>query len=132
MTDTPAPISIKEQFDAFNTKLANLTKVLKEVFKVKNDFFKLTIAHCVFKDENVIVVHPDIPTQEFLVANLDNLESLKASILTNIEDAKNKKHITDLKWQIDYWTKQTSPEFIAKMIQKVEDMRNELKSLTQE
>lgn len=140
-------MSFYEQLNAFQQKLNKLEEVLVEVYSgvflgskkgpLGNEFFQgnkkislgLTINHCRFKQDCIVIVHPEIPIVEIREADLDNLDVLRIELLTKQAMEQKTSKIHNLKFQIDYWTHQTSIEFITKKQQYIHDLQVELAAL---
>jgi hypothetical protein len=114
----------------FKKKLVALEVAVKDIYKIKKDL-NITVSCCEFKEgsDKIIISHPDFPNIECIETDLNDIGIITNKILMDIEKKKAEKKIYELKWQIDYWMEQTNPEFIAKMLQKVEDMKAELTTL---
>lgn len=118
---------LKEAIDVFEKRLCRIEVVLREVFKKKE--LGLTIKHCEVREGDVIIKHSDIPEQRIPESIFDDIEMVRKRILENIDRDKREKRIYELKWQIDYWRKQTSDEFIKQKKQFIGDMEREVQEL---
>lgn len=123
---------IKSEIDSFNKKLKFVESVAMSAFKLKAPL-KLTIEHCTVKwtneGDHIVITHPDMRTIVIPEKALDNFEEIKKHVAGNVEQAEREKKIYDLKWQIDYWSKQLNQETINKKLEAVELMKQELISL---
>lgn len=124
-------MELKNEISSFNAKLKLVEEVFIAVFKLKNPL-GLTVNHCEVKDSDVVIVHPNIPTQIIPEEIFGDSEKILARITANQEAEARKKKIYDLKWQIDYWMKELNQESIDKKQAALVVMQEQLKQLTKE
>ena len=120
-------MTLGQDIKDFNKKLMGLEIFIKEIYKIEKDL-DINVGNCLFKDGTgeIIISHPDFPSITCFECDLENVEKIKNAILFDIETDKVKKRIYELKFQIDYWMQQTSPEFIDKKLKDIENWKTEL------
>lgn len=122
---------LQKEIDSFNQKLKAIDAALCEVLKLKQPL-QLNISNCQQKDEFIIITHPNIKTQLIKEDCIDDIQTLKTSIIENIKKQEKEKRIYDIEWEINYWTNQLSEShlnnrrnYLEELIKKLETIKKE-------
>lgn len=124
-------MTISQDIKEFNEKIKEIGFFIKELYNIKKVLI-LSINHCTFHEDGKITIsHPDLPSISFYENDINNIEKIKKDVIDKADLEKQMKYIHELKFQIDYWMHQTSPEFITKKQKNIEEWKKELETLEQ-